>query len=324
MLHRTCLLAAALALCAPNSVLAQSQGVSAAPAVLFSQGLAALELGDYKNALSLFRASQEAEPGKGKLLNIAVCEEKLGLVATATQEFQQVLLQLDPNDERRAAVARHLTDLGPRIPHLQVILATGAPPDTSVTLDGALLDATKLGTEMPVDPGAHVIATTATDRPERRYDVVVNEGKTFALMIEPGTPDPPKPAPIVLVVVPKPSPPSDEPKPRSNTRTLGFVVGGLGTTSLVVGGITGILALLTHSAIESECPKHVDCSQDVINKASTGKSLSTASVLALSVGAVGAGVGVYLVLSGSKSPGAPTAGLMVFPDGGRFGVRGSF
>jgi hypothetical protein len=101
-----------------------------------------------------------------------------------------------------------------------------------------------------------------------------------------------------------------------------------GAAAVTIGGITGILARIDHDDVERLCPTRVACSPDALRQASAGESLSVISALTLSAGAIGAGVGSYLLLSGGKSRGPSTAtatvGLTLLPDGGRLGVRGSF
>jgi hypothetical protein len=130
MRHRIWFLtvALALALAAPAGALAQSTDDHARADEQFHQAREALTQGNDELALRLFRASQEIEPGRGKLLNIALCEEKLGLLAEATVHFEALLPQLTPGDERRAIVQQHLADLRPRVPHVAVKVPAAAPP----------------------------------------------------------------------------------------------------------------------------------------------------------------------------------------------------
>jgi hypothetical protein len=317
MRHQAWFLAIALALCSSRSALAQPTGAPTISDEHFRHGREALALRDYRLALHLFRASQELEPARGKLLNIALCEEKLGLVTAATQHFEQVLPQLAPGDERRALVQQHLAELAPRISYLRVDLASGAPVGARVSFNGAPLATSTLGTEMVIDPGKYVITVNTPDRSERRYDVVMEEGKALAITVEPG-----------VVVSPKAPPREDAPQRTSNRTHVGIFLVSAGAAAVTIGGITGILARIDHDDVERLCPTRVACSPDALRQASAGESLSVISALTLSAGAIGAGVGSYLLLSGGKSRGPSTAtatvGLTLLPDGGRLGVRGSF
>ncbi|APR78296.1 Hypothetical protein A7982_03643 [Minicystis rosea] len=274
----------------------------------FRRGRDAFNQGEYKSALRLFRTSQELEAGRGKLINIAFCEEKLGLVASSDKHLREVLPQLPTDDPRIALVQQHLAELAPRIPHLRIVLAAGAPPGTRVSYDDTPLPQTSLGTEMAVDPGTHVVSASALGKPEKRYEVILEEGKLVALTVDPVNAAPPPPPAV--------APPSNE------KRTAGFIVGGFGVAGLAAGAATGIVALVDHAAIARECPSRVNCSPEVVRKANTGKALSIASTATFAAGAAAVGVGLYLVLSSRSRP--TTVGISILPDGGRLGIQGTY
>ena len=180
----TALLAAALLVASP--ALAQAAGPRPPPAKAdedFVNGRKAMEQGDYVTALRLFRESHARDPGRGKLLNIAICQEKLGLLWDALQNFKEVDPQISATDERRAIVDQHIKDLGPRIPHLLIKLSPEAPAGAQVSLDAAALDSGSLGVELPVNPGQHILLVTAPGAAEKRYDVGLEEGKTRTIEV---------------------------------------------------------------------------------------------------------------------------------------------
>jgi hypothetical protein len=316
MRYRTLLLAITLSLGASTGALAQPVDAHAAAEEQFRQGREALERADYKAALGLFRKSQELEPGRGKLLNLAICEEQLGLLTEATQHFQDVLPQL-AGDERLTIAQQHLTALIPRVPHVRIELAPSSPPGATVSADGAPLAPTALGAEMPYNPGKHAFTVTAPGRSERRYDLTLEEGKRAALTVEAGA----------VITTEAVTLPEVTPTPTSSRRTVGFIVGGVGVAGLAVGAVTGIVSLNDHASALKACPTRMGCSSDVIAQAKSGQTLSIVSTAAFAAGAVAAGVGLYLVLSGGKGPSpaaAPRAGLTVLPGGARLGFEAAF
>src|SRR5262245_36047501 len=99
----TCLIALSLLLAAPIQAFAQApppSGFNADEA--FRKGREYMKEGNYRMALPLLRESHRADPGRGKLTNIAICEARLGLVGSATRHIRELLQQLPPGDERVA------------------------------------------------------------------------------------------------------------------------------------------------------------------------------------------------------------------------------
>lgn len=315
MRYRPWLLVLTLSLGASQSALALPSDSHAAAEEQFRQGREALARSDYKAALGLFRRSQEIEPGRGKLLNLAICEEQLGLLTEANQHFQDVLAQLTPGDERLTIARQHLTALTPRIPHLRLDLAGSSPPFATVSADGAPVAKAALGAEMPLDPGKHAITVTTPGRAERRYELTLEEGKHAALTVEAGA------------VVAGDAGARATAEPSNTRRTVGFLVAGVGVAGLTAGAVTGILALGDHASAVKGCPSKVGCSPAVVDQAKAGRSLSVVSTVAFAAGAAAAGVGVYLVLSSGDSPApvaAPRVGLTVLQGGASLGFDGVF
>src|SRR4051812_29812097 len=60
----------------------------------FVAGREAVKRGEYVLALGYFRKSHELRPMAGTLLNLASCEEQLGKVASALNDFETAAKQL--------------------------------------------------------------------------------------------------------------------------------------------------------------------------------------------------------------------------------------
>ena len=324
---RAWLLSLAILCSVPAHALAQPAGggVQAAQEQ-FKQGRDAFKVNDFERALTLFRKSQELYPATGTLLNLAICEARLGQLVAARRHFKEVVPQLIAGDPRLTLAKKELAALEPRVPHLRIELAPGAPEGAQVSLDAA---PASLGVDVPADPGQHVVEVTAPGREPRRYEVKLAEGTNASLQVEPGT--------TLGVAAP---PPPDEPPagPMSSRRTLGFVIGGVGIAGLGVGAVTGILALGKKGDVEDACPDPDECTPAGVKLADSGRTLSIVSTVAFALGAAGAGVGAYLVLTGGDEPDdsastarglrrpGPTAKVSagVLPGGGGLSVRGTF
>jgi hypothetical protein len=298
-----------LSLLVPADALAQRAGVNKEAEDQFRQGREAAKSGDCKTALGLYRASHATEPNRGKLLNIAICEEQLGQLATALGHFQEAAPQFTGKDDRLAIARQHIEALTPRVPRLLVHLKPHAPSGTEVKVDGALLATASLDATMPVDPGAHVITVSAPGVADRRYDLNLEVGRIVRISVAPAARE-------------EEAPPPPPPPALDGARRMGFIVGGAGIAGVLVGSGIGFAALAKHTSLDDACPAHRGCSRDVVEQAGTGKTLSVASTVVFATGLVGVGAGTFLVLWGSKRKSETAA--FVLPTPGGFKITGRF
>jgi hypothetical protein len=87
-----------------------------------------------------------------------------------------------------------------------------------------------------------------------------------------------------------------------SNRTPGFVVGGLGLVVAGVGGVFGILTLTNQAHAKDLCPSHVGCSDEALSARNRAGTYATVSNVLLGVGAVGVGVGTWLLLRTPTDP----------------------
>lgn len=174
---------AVLFLCVATNATAESDNVSMTSEEQFRLGRKAMEDGDCHAALPLLRESHAAKPGLGKLLNIAICEEQIGLFATAQKHFKELQLQIPAIDDRRPIIEEHLASVAPRVPYLRILLGSNAPTETHVELDGAELAASDIGSNLALDPGEHHMVGKAPGKSARLYRITAEKGKRLAITI---------------------------------------------------------------------------------------------------------------------------------------------
>jgi hypothetical protein len=113
---------------------------------------------------------------------------------------------------------------------------------------------------------------------------------------------PPPPAPPI-VAAPPAQPPADTSPKKNNT--LAYAALGVGGAGLLVGGITGFLALGKKNDLEGCVQERCPSSQkDTLDSA---KTMATVSTVGFAVGFVGVGVGVVLLLTGNNQGNAGLA-----------------
>lgn len=312
---RFALLAAVILLTEPRIACAQSAAADA----LFNQAHAAMEKGDYEAACQRFRESDRLDPAIGTKLNLAICEEKRGKLATAWDLLHAVIDKADASDERRA-MAQDLADkLEPRVPKLTIRLGPGASKDTTAREGDSTYRSASFGVPLPMDPGKHEFLVAAPGRAERTLLVELHEGETRNVAVVPG----PLLAAPMGSAAPGATPDGSDREQtaassHSGSKTLGLVLGGVGVAGAGVAAVTGILALGKKSTADEECNDQLrTCSQAGKDADSAGRSLTTISTIGWVVGVAGlAGAGAYFVLVGGGDEKPKTAlGTTIVPGG---------
>ena len=119
----------------------------------------------------------------GTLLNVALCDEKLGRVASAVVKFAEARDRAREQGlpEHQRAAEDHLAALEPQVPHLAIRL-TQQLPETKVLVDDHVVAPGALG-DIPLDPGEHVIVVSAPDRLPHRATLVIAPAERKAIVI---------------------------------------------------------------------------------------------------------------------------------------------
>lgn len=160
----------------------------AAAEALFESGHQAMADEDYDTACARFEESNRLDPAVGALLNLAVCEEKRGRLATAWQLFKRVMHDLPVGDDRYPIAQRRASDLRLRVPTLTLKLESGAPKQTKVRYLEAVLGQASFSVPLPFDPGEYTLYVSAPAREQRTYQVSLSEGDKQVLTVGPGGP----------------------------------------------------------------------------------------------------------------------------------------
>jgi hypothetical protein len=331
------LLLAASVVCAAAPGLAQSDKDKAASDKLYEEGLAKMLEGNFDVGCPKLAESQRLFPRPGTLFTLAECEAKAGRLATAMglyQEYLKVFSEMDPDQQTKqrekqrdkisAAQAETLSRQAPRLTIAVAEAAKGVP----VTLDGAPVEASRLGVEIPVDPGEHVVSwqPPGGEAVSQKVTLAKGEKKRVTVAAGAGSPDGPT----------GPSAPEgDAASGPGGRRIAAFVAGGVGVAGLLVGAITGGLAIGKKGTIEEHCTDTGSsdrwaCDPEGKAAADSGQSLALVSSIGFGVGLAGVAAGVVLFLTAPSSPKPEAAKRWIKPDmavgpsSGFIGVRGAF
>jgi hypothetical protein len=287
-------------------------GDPAAATILFNDAMALAAKGNFAAACPKFEESQRLDPGLGTQYNLAACYEHLGRVATAWALFLEVAsgAQRAGQTAREREATGRATSLEPHLSRLRV----SAPKDVlglEVRRNGELLGGVLWGNAVPVDPGSYTIEATAPGR--TKWSTVVGVGPNGALVdvtvpplqtsAEPGA------EPRATTGPREPSPVAD---PRAAPlRIAGFVAGGAGVVTIVVGAVFGFKSKGSHDDAVPHCDAANRC--DALGVSLRADALTAGNVSTATFVAGGAllATGVTLLAIGSAlKPKTPTIGLM--------------
>jgi hypothetical protein len=283
-----------------------------------------MEKGRYDEACPKLVEAQKIDPGGGVLLALAICHEGEGKGATALPELREALALAKKagRTDRETMAKDHLAKLEANVSRVIVTVPDDAPSGVALTLDGAPLSLPLPTEGIPLDAGRHTFVATAAGRKDwtRTFDVRAT-GDVHHLDVFLGG-----------ETAPASEKKDDAPKPvatSGSTRTLGYVVGGVGIVALGVGAAFGVIALKKTREYKDVCPGGACTDEGGIALHDDAKTAATISTIGLGVGIVGVGLGTYFLLSSPSEPPAPKdtalrAAPVISPQTLGFAVGGAF
>ncbi|CAN5905758.1 hypothetical protein BH11MYX3_BH11MYX3_18360 [soil metagenome] len=211
----------------------------------------------------------------GVLLNVALCDEKLGRTASAVAKFTEARDRAREShmDVHLKAAEERLAELTPKVPHVTIRFATPPLPGTRIVIDERVIAMTEIA-DVPIDPGEHPLVVSAPDRLPYQVTVKIADGERREIEV-----------------------PALETAIRSSRRTIGKVVAISGGAALGVGIVIGVFANRRYERQfdQGHCDRdtrHCDgIGQPETEKART---LGTVGTVIGGIGVAAAAVGVYL------------------------------
>jgi hypothetical protein len=286
----------------------QAENVAAARS-LGMQGIKQADAGDCKSAIENLSRAESLYHAPSILGRLGECQVKVGQIVAGTENLNRVVReQLAANAPKafRDAQERAKGVLNAALPKIARLTVRVEPADAKpqVTVAGTSIPAALIGVERPTDPGTHEVVVSAPGYLVQKTSVTLAEGgaQEISLKLEKdpsavaAPPPPVATTPPIVTTGPAPTPTDTTPK---KNNTLAYVALGVGGAGLLVGGITGFLALGKKSdlknCVDTRCPSS---QKDTLDNA---KSMATVSTVGFAVGFVGVGLGVVLLLTGSNN-----------------------
>jgi hypothetical protein len=345
-------LAGGASLTAVRPALAQSDDDRATARALGVEGQAALDAKSYATAEDRFRRADKLVHAPTLELGLARSLAGEAKYVEAQETYNRIIREgLPPGapDVFKHALEDAKKEVDTVSPKLGSVLITvkaanGNDVDNpKVTLDDRAVNAASLGVKRAIDPGPHTLHVEADGykATELRFAVLEGGAANEAVTLDKDTSAVAAAAPVpgaTPAATPAPASPGPQAAPAAATADttphkksiLPYVAFGVGGAGLLLGAITGIVAIGDHSSINKKCPggtcpAGVNESSDISSYHTMG-ALSTVGFI---VAAVGGGAGLVLLLTQPKdteaSP-APAAGLRLYPTLGlgSAGVSGTF
>lgn len=287
--RRALLLACLLLAMAPR----HAHAVSPLAEALFEEGRRLLVAGRTDEACLKFAESLAQDVSSGTLLNLALCHETQGKLATAWAEYRaasRLARSQNRIDRAEAAEARALR-LEPKLPRLTLAVQRSLPGQ-SVLIDEFALGEGALGVAVPIDPGAHRITASAPGHRTWTTTVLIESAEQRTLDLPTLEPE----AAAALAPLPAAM------EPPSSAPIVGWIVGGAGVAGLAVGTAFGLSSLASYREADEQCPSHLQCNDAAIAERRQAQSKAWGATIAFGVGLAAAATGAYLILSS-----APTA-----------------
>jgi hypothetical protein len=273
-----------------------AQSNDAAAEALFMEGRSLVESGRVEEGCKKLEASQALDPGTGTLIHLGDCYEKLGRTATAWARFREAASRAarDGRTDWETIAKARAIELEPKLARLRV----DAPAGVTVRRDAQDVPAAALGSLLPVDPGDYTIAASAPGKKPWSAQVHVTPSATSTIVVPPLEDDPASPPP-----------PSDgsapHPTDSSSLRTIGYATGAVGIVGIVVGAVSGLMAISLNDRAKKVCPNDGVCADEgARNDSDRARTAATVSTIGFVAGGALLAGGVALILTAPRAPAA--------------------
>lgn len=211
-------------------VLAESAADKATAREVATQGIELYRAEKYPDALDRLRRAQALYDAPVHLLYIARCQDKLGQLVEAAENYRLLDHYALPSGAPPAWVSavedgrKELQALEPRVPKLRILTEPGVR-DPTLRVDGSPVSAAVLGIPRAINPGPHHIELSVSGYEPGAADVVIQEKESKDVTVRPGRPIVAQPPPVVGPTPPPGQPAAQPAGPEEKPALIGFLAG---------------------------------------------------------------------------------------------------
>jgi hypothetical protein len=269
--------------------------------MLFFTARGLMEAGRYTEACTKLAESYRLDAAAGTLLNLAVCHESEGRVASAWGEFRQALSDArKANRPDREELAKNsIAKLEPELPFLTIVVPDFVKvKDLEIVRNGVVLGSGGWGTELPVDPGKVEIVVRAPGYLPKTKSLTIQRKQHLSTTIEKL-----ELAPVVETVAVDTG--------WTAKRKTGAVLFLTGVAGVGVGTYFGFSALSNRDKSAQNCPvldDEVRCSTVGSDDSKKANLAAWGANIALGMGGVAMLAGTYLFITGKNDKMEPGGG----------------
>lgn len=289
----------------------------AAARTLAVDGLKLAQAGKCEEAIPKLERSEKLHHSAIVLSRLGECQVGEGKLVEGTEMLRKVLrepLPANPSPALSKAYERAQIVLDAAKPKIAgLTISVTAPPGAEVrlTVDGLVVASSLVDSELPADPGEHVLEATAPGylKAGTRVTLGSADKKTVVLRLEV---DPNAPAPVPVNAGPEANPgpvaqatpaaavapvtPAPEVPPKAPSRAAAYVSWGVGLAGIGVGTAFGVMAMKDKENLDSQCHDN-NCPQSSADAVDSAKQKGNISTIAFAVGGAGLVLGTVLYFS---------------------------
>jgi len=294
---------------------------------LAQEGHTALRNGDYAMATDRFSRAVSLVHAPSLLVDLARAQLGMGKLVDAYENYNRIIREgVSPGApaswvKALADAKAEVAAIPPRLPWVTITVA--GPSEPVVTIDGAPIGAASLGVKRPADPGQHEIRASGAGFLPATKTIALKEGESLAVAIELEEAPPDLEAEPSETLAAEPLSSEEQPAGwRKPAIITAFAVGGAG---LLLGGVTGVLAISKRSKLSDDCTNAV-CGPAQKPDLDNYRALGTLSTVGFVVAGVGGAAGAVLLFTTPQQEPEGSGHLQWSPflGLGRAGVKGTF
>jgi hypothetical protein len=285
----------------------------AAGLALFEEGKRLAAGTQWDQACPKFAEANRLFPRAGILLVLGDCYEHANHLASAWGSFKaaEVLARGANDAARQQEAVRRASALEPGLSKVTIVAPPNSPAGVSILWDGVTVGEGRWGTPTPVDAGVHRVEVTAPGWQPW--------STTVQVPLAPGNTDVRIPQ-----LAAEPGGANGSGASGSGQRTLGIALGGAGIVGLVVGAVSGAVAISRSNTSKANCsPTDPNfCNAAGVSARQGEQSAGTVSTVAFVAGGAFLAAGAVLVLTApsGRTAEAVKVGLVPWAPGADAGL----